>query len=109
MEKLSIEYDDSTTALTDEGYISIQLSGQNNEKVTCVYKGDTNPTATTLINGLNKANLSTAYASNAATGSLKQRIFHRLVVMNESTVICGKSLVGTLAGLVPWSICYLLV
>lgn len=58
-------------------------------------------TGTTLITALNKANLSLAYVGTAATGSLKQRIHHRLVVMGESTAVCGKTLAGTLAGAVP--------
>ena len=58
-------------------------------------------TATTLINGLNKANLSTSYAGNATTGSLKQRIAHRLIVMNEAAQVCGRTLAGSLTGTVP--------
>lgn len=99
IERLIIQNDDPNTT-NDEGFINIQLIGQNGESLNCVYNSITNPTATFLIIALNKANLSVAYNNNATTGSLRQRIFHRLVVMNESTVICGKTLVGTLAGTV---------
>jgi hypothetical protein len=92
---------DDPATTDDEGRIRIELLGQNNEPVNCAYHATTTPTATTLIVGLNKANLSTAYAANATTGSLKQRIAHRLVTMGESTLICGKTLTGSLAGAVP--------
>lgn len=101
IERLTIQYDDPATAGSDEGQILIQLLGQNGEAVSCPYTSTSNPTATFLANALNKANLSTAYAGNATTGSLRQRIFHRLVILGESTAICGKTLTGSLAGSVP--------
>lgn len=85
----------------DGGTIHIQLKGQNGEAMSCLYTPSTNPTGTFLINALNKANLSSAYNNNATTGSLKQRIFHRLVVMNEAAAVCGRSIIGTLTGSVP--------
>lgn len=86
----------------DNGRIAILLKGdQSGEAVSCVYAATTNPTGAFLISGLNKANLASAYAGNATTGSLMQRIFHRLVVMNESSAVCSKALVGALAGSVP--------
>lgn len=97
---LTLVSDDPATTV-DEGAILIDLKGVNQESVSCRYGGGTNPTGTFLITALNKANLSTAYANNATTGSLRQRIFHRLVVMGESTAVCGKTLTGTLAGAVP--------
>lgn len=88
----------------DAGMLSITLKGVDDvtyPPVSCTYASNTTPTGATLITGLNKANLSNAYAGNATTGSLKQRIFHRLVVLGESTAVCGKTLTGTLAGSVP--------
>jgi hypothetical protein len=88
----------------DAGLLSITLKGVDDvayPPVSCTYASNTTPTGASLILGLNKANLSSAYAANATTGSLKQRIFHRLVVMGESTAVCGKTLTGTLAGSVP--------
>jgi len=93
-------HDDPAT-VNDEGVLVIGLKGQNGEYVACEYGSGTNPTATFLITALNKANLSSAYAGNGTTGSLKQRIYHRLVVMGESTLICGKTLTGTITGAVP--------
>lgn len=93
VERLTLDYVAAT--------IVIQLRGDNGEAVSCAYGPATNPTAQTLLVALNKANLSTAYAGNAATGSLKQRIFHRLVIMNEAPVVCGVSLAGSVAGTVP--------
>ena len=81
--------------------ISIALIGQRGEKVSCLYSGTTTPTGSTLLTGLNKANLSTGYAGNATTGSLIQRIFHRLGVLGESATVCNKAIVGTLTGSVP--------
>ena len=81
--------------------IRIDLIGQHDEKVTCLYSGTTTPTGSVLLTGLNKANLSTAYAGNATTGSLIQRIFHRLVILGESAQVCSKVIVGTLTGSVP--------
>lgn len=90
---------DPDTASIDEGVIVIQLIGiERRISVSCVYSSTTTPTATTLITALNTANLSSAYNNNASTGSLKQRIFHRLVIMNEAPAVCGKSLAGTLTG-----------
>jgi hypothetical protein len=86
----------------DAGLLAITLKGVNDEVVNCVYATNTTPTGAVLITGLNKANLASAYAGNATTGTLKQRIFHRLVVMNEAPSVCnGKSLAGVLAGTVP--------
>lgn len=101
LERLTIQYDDPATTPADEGQLVIQLIGQNGEPVSCVYNAASTPTATFLTTALNKTNLSTAYAGNGTTGSLKQRIYHRLVVMGESTAVCGKTLTGTLAGAVP--------
>lgn len=101
IERLQLQYDNPATAGADEGIIVIQLLGQNSEPVSCVYNAASSPTGTFLLTALNKANLSTAYAGNATSGSLAQRIFHRLVVMGESTAVCGKTLTGSLAGTVP--------
>lgn len=101
IERLTITSDDPATASSDEGVIVVQLLGQNSEPVSCVYNAASTPTGTFLTVALNKSNLSTAYAGNATTGSLRQRIFHRLVVMAESTAVCGKTLTGSLAGAVP--------
>jgi len=98
---LTFVMDDPATAAADEGAIVLDLRGLAGENVSCRYGSGTNPTATTLITGLNKANLSAAYAANATTGSLRQRIFHRLVILGESTAVCGKTLTGSLAGTVP--------
>lgn len=95
----SVVFDDPATASQDEGALTIELAGQNGEPVNCRYTSATTPTATTLINGLNKANLASAYTGNATSGSLRQRIYHRLVVMNEAPTVCnGKVLAGTLSG-----------
>lgn len=102
VERLTLEWDDPGTGGIDEGRMLIQLLGiERPVAVACIYSDMTKPTATTLINGLNKANLSTAYAATATTGSLKQRIYHRLVVMNEAGTVCGRSLAGSLTGTVP--------
>jgi len=85
----------------DDGVLTIHLLGGNGSTLSCSYTPSSTPTGATLITGLNKANLASAYAANATTGSLKQRIFHRLVVMAEAAQVCGKSLAGTLAGTVP--------
>lgn len=92
------EWDDPATVNVDEGRLTLTLAGQNAESVTCVYNATTTPTATFLNNALNKANLSSAYNNNATTGSMKQRLFHRLIVIGESGTICSKELVGVLAG-----------
>lgn len=101
IERLTIQYDDPTTVGSDEGTIHIQLLGQNGESMSCVYSSTSSPTATFLSNALNKADLSSAYAGNASTGSLKHRVCHRLVVMGESTARCGKTIAGSCTGAVP--------
>lgn len=99
VEQMTLTWDDPATAGVDEGVLVVQLLGvERPVPVSCVYTKSTTPTATTLITGLNKANLSTAYAGNATTGSLLQRIHHRFVVMGEASAICGRALVGTLTG-----------
>ena len=100
IEALTLVVDDAATS-GDEGSVQIRLAGQNGEPLVCMYTRTTTPTGTVVITALNKANLSVAYAGTATTGSLKQRIYHRLVVMGESTEVCGKTLSGTLAGAVP--------
>lgn len=100
IERITETFDDATTP-ADEGLIYIQLKGANGEAVSCTYTATTTPTATALSTGQNKANFSTAYAGNATTGSRRQRLFHRLVVMGESTAVCGKTITGTVAGVVP--------
>ena len=85
----------------DAGLFYIYLKGVNGESATCLYSASPAPTGAFLNNALNKANFATVYAGNATTGSLKQRIFHRLVVMGEAANVCGKILVGTVAGTVP--------
>lgn len=85
--------------LDDEGsQVVIQLLGNDGSPAACVYNALTTPTGRTLLDGLNKANLSTPYAGNATSGSLKQRIFYRLVVLNEAAVVCGRALTGALTG-----------
>lgn len=92
-----IEDDPATPA--DEGVLSFELVGVERASViACQYNATTTPTGSTLVVGLNKANLASAYAGNASTGSLKQRIFHRLVILNEGPMACGRSLAGTLTG-----------
>jgi len=99
LERLTLTPDDTATVGTDEGSIVIQLQGvERANAVSCTYSASSTPTGTFLITALNKANLSTAYAGNATTGSLVQRIFHRLVIMNEAPAVCGRSLTGSLAG-----------
>lgn len=96
---IALREDDPDTLVLDEGAISIQLMGvQQRTPVSCTYTASTSPTGSFLLVALNKANLSSAYAGNATTGSLKQRIFHRLVVMNEATAVCGRALAGSLTG-----------
>lgn len=98
MRRFTIEFDNVATP-DDEGRIYIHLAGVERPiQVACVYSDRTTPTATSLINPFNKANLGSAYAGNATTGSLKQRIHHRLVVMNEAPAVCGRSLAGSLTG-----------
>lgn len=101
VERITQTLDDPTTPTIDEGTLIIQFLGSNKEPLTCVYNSTTTPTATTLITGLNKANLASAYAGNATSGSLKQRIHHRLVIMGESAFVCDKTLTGSLTGIVP--------
>lgn len=96
-----IVQDDNPATPTDEGFIQILLIGQNGETNSCVYNVASSPTGTFLNNAMNKADLSTPYAGNATTGTLKQRIYHRLVVMGESTARCDRPITGTLAGVVP--------
>ena len=96
---LTLESDDPGTVGTDEGQIQIVLMGlERPAVVSCTYSATSSPTGTFLINALNKSNLSSTYNNNATTGSLKQRIFHRLVVLNEAPAVCGRSLVGSLTG-----------
>jgi hypothetical protein len=94
----SLALDDPATA-QDEGVLSLLLIGvERPVSVPCTYTAQTTPTATFLITNLQKANLASAYAGNASTGSLSQRIFHRLSVMNEAPLVCGGSLAGSLTG-----------
>jgi hypothetical protein len=98
VERLTLTVDNPDTT-DDEGAIAIQLSGvERPGAVSCHYSRATSPTGTFLLTALNKANLSSAYVGNATTGSLLQRIQHRLVVMNEAPQVCGRSLAGTLTG-----------
>lgn len=99
LERLIIEEDDPDTAGVNEAAIIIQIIGiERRVQRSCVYNAGTSPTATTLINGLNTANLSSTYNNNATTGSLKQRIFHRLAVMGEGPTVCGVTVAGTVTG-----------
>lgn len=98
VERIVLEEDDPATP-ADEAFIRIQLMGvERATSVTCTYNATTSPTGSFLLVALNKANLSSAYAGNATTGSLKFRVFHRLIVMGESTAVCGKTLTGSLTG-----------
>lgn len=99
LESFRFVEDDPATVSTDEGALTFQLIGvERRVTIACSYTSATNPTGTFLITALQKANLSSAYAGNATTGSLKQRIFHRLVIMDEASAVCGRSIVGTLTG-----------
>jgi hypothetical protein len=100
--RIVLQADDPDTT-PDEGMIQIFLAGlERVALLTCEYNAASTPTGTTLLTGLNKANLSSAYAGTATTGSLRQRIHHRLVVLNEAPAVCGgRSLAGTLTGSVP--------
>ena len=101
LERLTLTPDDPATQ-ADEGEVHIQLLGVTRPvAVSCLYSRATAPTGTFLINALNTANLGSAYVGNGTTGSLKQRIHHRLVVLNEAPAVCGRSLAGTLTGSVP--------
>lgn len=101
--RISFLIDDPATASVDEGVIEIRIVGVSRPDASfnCFYTASTTPTGTFLTNGVQKANLSTPYANNATSGTLKQRIYHRLVPMNEAPAVCGRSLVGTIAGAVP--------
>lgn len=101
LDSVSFTLDDPNTASIDEGVMTIRLVGVERAiSVSCIYNSATSPTGTATIIALNKANLSTAYANNATTGSLIQRIFHRLFSggLNEGPAICGRALTGTLTG-----------
>lgn len=97
----SASFDNPDTTPADEGLLRIELVGENGERVHCTYSPTTNPTATFLNTALQKANLSTTYAGNATTGSLKHRVCHRLVVMGEATAVCGRTFTGSCTGSVP--------
>ena len=87
---------------SDEGRLIIQLAGGGRPvALMWEYHARTTPTGTFLITALNKANLSTVYAGNATTGSLKQRVHHRLVVMGEAAQVCGRAITGSLSGSPP--------
>lgn len=91
--------EDNPNTPADEGVLYINVTGvERDNPMRCEYNSLSNPTGTFLINQLNKANLSTAYAGNATTGSLKQRIYHRLVVLAESKNVCPRQLIGSLTG-----------
>lgn len=93
---------ETLTLFRSAGVIHIMLRGVNNEPKECRYTPTTNPTGIFLLTALNKANLSTAYAGNGTTGSLIQRIFHRLFVMGEGASVCVGGLgAGTVTGSVP--------
>ena len=94
--------DDPATSV-NESAIILDLKGQNGENVSCRYSSGTTPTAQTLITAMNKRDFSTAYNNNASTGSLRQTIYHRLFAagLNEGPIACGKTLTGTLSGVVP--------
>lgn len=98
VDQFGYQMDDPSTAV-DEGVLHIRLIGvERPVPNTCTYNAATTPTATFLITALQKANLSTAYAGNATTGSLTQRIFHRLVVMGEASQVCDRPIAGILTG-----------
>ena len=99
LDRMTLIFNDSATP-ADEGFLHIQLTGidKPDNHVQCSYTPTTNPTATFLLTALQKSNLSSAYNNNATTGSLKQRVHHRLVVMGEAAAVCSKSLAGTLSG-----------
>ena len=98
IDRVTLIADDPDTPAAD-GFIHIQLTGLDRpNQVICSYTPATSPTGTALLNGLNKANLSTAYAGNATTGSLKQRILHRLVIMGESAAVCSQPVAGSVSG-----------
>lgn len=84
----------------DEGQLIMDLRAPGGSNV-CRYTADTTPSGTFLNTALNKANLSTVYAGNATTGSLKQRVCHRLVVMGESAAVCARPITGSCTGAVP--------
>lgn len=92
--------EDNPNTPVDEGTLTIEFVGTErpDNPNRCQYNSATTPTGTFLIVALNKANLSTAYAGNATTGSLKQRIHHRLIVMGESAQVCSRPITGSLTG-----------
>ena len=98
IDRVTLISNDPDTA-QDDGFVHIQLTGIDQPNtVVCSYTATTSPTGTFLVNALNKANLSSAYVGNATTGSLKQRIFHRLVVMGEAVAVCSQPVAGALSG-----------
>lgn len=97
---LVLVYDDPSTP-NDEGSILLDLKGAGTATASCRYSPSSSPTGTFLINALNKADLSSAYTNNATTGSLKQRVCHRLIVMGEAAAVCGKTITGSCTGSVP--------
>ncbi len=97
---MTLSFDNPATT-PDEGAITLDLQGSGTMSASCRYSATTSPTGTFLINALNKADLSSVYNNNATTGSLKQRVCHRLVVLGEATAICGKAIAGTCTGSVP--------
>ena len=98
-DRMTLIFDNPATP-NDEGFIHIQFVGIDRpDKINqCSYTPTTTPTATSLLTPFVKANFSTPYAGNATTGSLKQRVHHRLVVMGESAAVCQRPMVGTLSG-----------
>jgi len=100
LDSFSSVFDNSATEV-DEGLLQIGLVGGTGEMIFCRYTGMTKPTGTFLNTALQKANLSLAYTGNATTGSLKQRICHRLAVMGEALDVCGRAIIGTCTGAVP--------
>ena len=99
LDRLTMIFDKPSTP-QDEGFIHVQFVGIDRPELLnqCSYTPTTTPTATSLLTPFQKANLSTAYNNNATTGSLKQRVHHRLVVMGESAAVCQRPMVGTLSG-----------
>lgn len=95
LEAYRTEEDNPNTPL-DDARFTIDLQGvQRDLSIRCEYNNSTTPTGRTVINGLKTANFSLPYADNATSGNLYQRIFHRLVRMNEAAQVCGRSLTGT--------------
>src|SRR3990167_11321607 len=101
IDRVTLISNDPGTA-QDDGFVHIQLTGIDQPNtVVCSYTATTSPTGTFLVNALNKANLSSAYVGNATTGSLKQRILHRLVILGEAATVCDRPLNGAIDGTVP--------